>query len=147
MFLRLAEAWNSLQYLNHGVTLGWFLRAVHGWGSNFMVAVVLIHLCQVFLFGAYKFPRELTWVVGVFLLLMTLGMAFTGQVFASIRMPTGVLGIGVSIISRVPSVGQQLVHMVLGGPIIAGDTAFAFLYSACFRDSRPADRDSSRCTC
>ena len=41
-----AEAWNSLQYLNHGVTLGWFLRAVHGWGSNFMVAVVLIHLCQ-----------------------------------------------------------------------------------------------------
>ena len=57
-----AEAWNSLQYLNHGVTLGWFLRAVHGWGSNFMVAVVLIHMCQVFLFGAYKFPRELTWI-------------------------------------------------------------------------------------
>jgi ubiquinol-cytochrome c reductase cytochrome b subunit len=48
-----AEAWNSLQYLNHGVTLGWFLRAVHGWGSNFMVAVVLIHMCQVILFGAY----------------------------------------------------------------------------------------------
>jgi ubiquinol-cytochrome c reductase cytochrome b subunit len=48
-----AEAWNSLQFLNHSVTLGWFLRAVHGWGSNFMVAVVLIHMCQVFLFGAY----------------------------------------------------------------------------------------------
>ena len=77
-----AEAWNSLQFLNHGVTLGWFLRAVHGWGSNFMVAVVLIHMCQVFLFGAYKFPRELTWILGVFLLLMTLGMAFTGQVHA-----------------------------------------------------------------
>src|SRR5580704_11269457 len=66
-----AEAWNSLQALNHDVTLGWFIRALHGWGSNFMVALVLIHMVQVFLFGAYKFPRELTWIVGVFLLLMT----------------------------------------------------------------------------
>ncbi len=71
------EAWSSLQALNHDVTLGWFIRAMHGWGSNFMVAIVLIHMVQVFLFGAYKFPRELTWIVGVFLLLMTLGMAFT----------------------------------------------------------------------
>src|SRR5580698_2365043 len=62
------EAWNSLQTLNHSVTLGWFIRAMHGWGSNFMVAIVLIHMVQVFLFGAYKFPRELTWVVGVLLL-------------------------------------------------------------------------------
>jgi ubiquinol-cytochrome c reductase cytochrome b subunit len=60
-----AEAWNSLQHLNHDVTLGWYLRAVHGWGSDFMCAVVLIHFCQVFLFGAYKFPRQLTWIVGV----------------------------------------------------------------------------------
>src|SRR2546427_5550384 len=74
-----AEAWSSLQTLNHDVTLGWFIRALHGWGSNFMVAIVLIHMMQVFLFGAYKFPRELTWIIGVFLFLMTLGMAFTGQ--------------------------------------------------------------------
>jgi ubiquinol-cytochrome c reductase cytochrome b subunit len=53
-----AEAWNSLEHLNHSVTLGWFLRAVHGWGSNFMVGLVLIHMCQVALFGAYKFPRD-----------------------------------------------------------------------------------------
>src|SRR5215813_14449897 len=74
------EAWSSLQSLNYDVTLGWFIRALHGWGSNFMVAIVLIHMVQVFLFGAYKFPRELTWMIGVFLLLMTLGMAFSGQV-------------------------------------------------------------------
>ncbi len=67
------EAWSSLQALNHQVTLGWFIRAMHGWGSNFMVAIVLIHMAQVFLFGAHKYPRELTWIVGVFLLLMTLG--------------------------------------------------------------------------
>src|SRR5208283_2868659 len=121
-----AEAWNSLQYLNHGVTLGWFLRAVHGWGSNFMVAVVLIHLCQVFLFGAYKFPRELTWVVGVFLLLMTLGMAFTGQVLRFDQDAYWGLGIGASITGRVPVLGPYLVHMLLGGPIIAGDTLSRF---------------------
>jgi ubiquinol-cytochrome c reductase cytochrome b subunit len=121
-----AEAWNSLQYLNHGVTLGWFLRAVHGWGSNFMVAVVLIHLCQVFLFGAYKFPRELTWVVGIFLLLMTLGMAFTGQVLRFDQDAYWGLGIGASITSRVPFVGASMVHMLLGGPIIAGATLSRF---------------------
>src|SRR5215472_10274370 len=68
------EAWNSLQTLNHGVSLGWFIRAVHGWGSNFMIGIVLIHMAQVFLFGAYKFPRELTWMIGVLLLLVTLGI-------------------------------------------------------------------------
>src|SRR3977135_3150480 len=58
------EAWNSLQTLNHDISLGWFIRALHGWGSNFMVAIVLIHMVQVFLFAAYKFPREVPLVVG-----------------------------------------------------------------------------------
>src|ERR1700724_3646473 len=89
-----AEAWNSLQILNHQVTLGWFIRALHGWGSYFMVATVLIHMVQVFLFGAYKFPRELTWVVGVLLLLLALGMAFTGQVLRFDQDVSWVLGRG-----------------------------------------------------
>jgi ubiquinol-cytochrome c reductase cytochrome b subunit len=120
------HAWNSLNILNHQLTLGWFLRAMHGWGSNFMVAVVLIHMAQVFLFGAYKYPRELTWVLGVFLLLMTLGMAFTGQVLRFDQDAYWGLGIGASIASRVPFVGNALVHMMLGGPIIAGATLSRF---------------------
>src|ERR1700752_3451748 len=64
-----SEAWNSLQILNHQVAFGWFIRALHGWGSNFMLAIVLIPMIQVFLFGAYKYPRELTWIVGIFFLL------------------------------------------------------------------------------
>ena len=60
------ESCKTLKTLNNGVSVGWFIRALHGWGSNFMVAIVLIHMVQVFLFGAYKFPRELTWIVGVF---------------------------------------------------------------------------------
>jgi ubiquinol-cytochrome c reductase cytochrome b subunit len=121
-----AEAWNSLHSLNNEVTLGWFIRALHGWGSNFMVAIVLIHMVQVFLFGAYKFPRELTWIVGVFLLLMTLGMAFTGQVLRFDQDAFWGLGIGASIASRVPIAGPAILKLMLGGPIIAGPTLSRF---------------------
>jgi ubiquinol-cytochrome c reductase cytochrome b subunit len=121
-----AEAWSSLQTLNHDVTLGWFIRALHGWGSNFMVAIVLIHMVQVFLFGAYKFPRELTWIIGVFLLLMTLGMAFTGQVLRFDQDAYWGLGIGASIASHVPILGPAIVKLMLGGPIIAGATLSRF---------------------
>src|SRR6202140_2921625 len=120
------EAWNSLQTLNHGVSLGWFIRALHGWGSNFMVAIVLIHMVQVFLFGAYKFPREVTWIVGVFLLLMTLGMAFSGQVLRFDQDAYWGLGIGASIASHVPVIGPWAVNLMLGGPIIAGATLSRF---------------------
>jgi ubiquinol-cytochrome c reductase cytochrome b subunit len=120
------EAWSSLQALNHQVALGWFIRAMHGWGSNFMVAIVLIHMVQVFLFGAYKFPRELTWVIGVFLLLMTLGMAFSGQVLRFDQDAYWGLGIGASIASRVPIAGPAIVKLMLGGPIIAGATLSRF---------------------
>jgi ubiquinol-cytochrome c reductase cytochrome b subunit len=120
------EAWNSLQTLNQNIALGWFIRALHGWGSNFMVALVLIHLVQVFLFGAYKYPREFTWVVGVFLLLMTLGMAFTGQVLRFDQDAYWGLGIGASIMSRTPLFGGWLVNLMLGGPIIAGATLSRF---------------------
>ena len=120
------EAWSSLQVLNHDITLGWFIRALHGWGSNFMVAIVLIHMVQVFLFGAYKFPRELTWILGVFLLLMTLGMAFSGQVLRFDQDAYWGLGIGASIASRVPILGPAIVKLMLGGPIIAGATLSRF---------------------
>ena len=120
------EAWGSLQSLNHNVALGWYLRALHGWGSDFMVAIVLMHMVQVFLFGAYKFPRELTWIVGVCLLLLTLGMAFTGQVMRFDQDAYWGLGIGASIASRVPIIGAPLVHLVLGGPILGAPTLSRF---------------------
>jgi ubiquinol-cytochrome c reductase cytochrome b subunit len=120
------EAWNSLQILNHQISLGWFVRALHGWGSNFMLAIVLIHMVQVFLFGAYKYPRELTWTLGIFLLLMTLGMAFTGQVLRFDQDAYWGLGIGASIVSRVPILGPALVSLMMGGPIIGGATLSRF---------------------
>jgi len=120
------QAWQSLEYLNYQQPLGWFLRGMHYWGSNFMVALMTIHLVQVFMFGAYKYPRELTWVVGCVLFLCTLGMAFTGQVMRFDQDAYWGLGIGAAMAARFPVVGQQLVQLMLGGPIIAGETLTRF---------------------
>lgn len=120
------HAWSSLQFINNNIELGWFLRALHGWGSDFMVAIVLIHMVQVFMFGAYKFPRELTWIIGVLLLILTLGMAFTGQVLRFDQDAYWGLGIGASIMGRVPVIGSALVHFMLGGPIINSETLSRF---------------------
>ena len=65
------QAYQSLEYLNYKQPLGWFLRAIHFWGSNFMVGLMTIHMIQVFLFGAYKYPRELTWLMGCLLFLQS----------------------------------------------------------------------------
>jgi ubiquinol-cytochrome c reductase cytochrome b subunit len=91
-----------------------------------MVAMMSLHMIQVFLFGAYKYPRELTWIAGVFLLLCTLGMAFTGQVLRWDQDAYWGLGIGVAMIARMPLVGSPLVHLLTGGPIIAAETLSRF---------------------
>src|SRR6266700_5022430 len=120
------QAYTSLEYLNYQQQFGWFLRAMHNWGSNFMVAIMLAHRIQVFLFGAFKYPREMTWISGVVLFLCTLGMAFTGQVLRFDQDAYWGLGIGAAIMGRVPFIGGQLVHLMLGGPIINGATLTRF---------------------
>ncbi len=91
-----------------------------------MVFIMTLHMIQVFLFGAYKYPREMTWVSGVFLLLCTLAMAFTGQVMRFDQDAYWGLTIGASITGRVPLIGSHLVHLLLAGPIIAGETLSRF---------------------
>jgi ubiquinol-cytochrome c reductase cytochrome b subunit len=121
-----AEAYTTLEYLTFQQDLGWFLRAVHYWGSNFMVGIMLLHMTQVYLFGAYKYPREITWLTGIVLMGLTLGLAFTGQVMRFDEDAYWGLGIGAAIMGRVPFLGEQMVHMMLGGPIIASETLSRF---------------------
>ena len=120
------EAYQSLEYLNYTQIFGWFLRALHDWGSNFMVALITVHMIQVFLFGAYKYPRELTWVIGCVLFLCTIGMAFSGQVLRFDQDAYWGLQIGVSIMARIPIVGDPLLHLVQGGPIVGSETLSRF---------------------
>ena len=91
-----------------------------------MVGIMAVHMAQVFLFGAYKYPRELTWLSGCVLLLLTLGMAFTGQIMRFDQDAYWGLGIGAAIMGRTPFIGPNLVHLLLAGPIIAGETLSRF---------------------
>ena len=121
-----AEAYRSLEYLNFQQELGWFMRAMHYWGSNCMVIVMVLHMTQVFLWGAYKYPRELTWISGLVLLVLTLAMSFSGQVLRFDSDSYWGIGIGAAIMGRIPIVGAQMVNLLLGGPIIGSDTLSRF---------------------
>ena len=99
------NAWQSLLYLNYQQPLGWYLRALHYWGSNFLLALMVIHLVQVFVLGAYKYPRELTWIGGVLLLLLTLAMALTGEVLRFDQEAYWDLAIGFALAGRTPIIG------------------------------------------
>ncbi|MGO9922000.1 MAG: cytochrome b N-terminal domain-containing protein [Isosphaeraceae bacterium] len=120
------KAYDSLLSLNYDVTLGWFLRALHYYAGSGMVVLVLVHMTQVFLHGAYKYPRELTWVLGAFLLLSTLGMFFSGQVLRWDPDAYWGLAVGGSMAGRVPVIGPWVVRTLLGGPVIGGDSLSRF---------------------
>jgi ubiquinol-cytochrome c reductase cytochrome b subunit len=120
------KAYDSLLYLDYHVTLGWFLRALHYYAGSAMVVLVLAHMTQVFLHGAYKYPRELTWVVGVILLLCTMGMFFTGQVLRWDPDAYWGLAVGGSMAGRVPLAGPWAVRMLFGGAVIGGDSLSRF---------------------
>lgn len=120
------QAYESLLYLNYQQPWGWFLRSLHYWSGSAMVVMVLVHMTQVFLHAAYKYPRELTWVVGVGLLLCTLGMAFTGQVLRWDPDAYWGVGVGAAMAGRVPGAGPKIVDLLLGGPIIGADTLSRF---------------------
>jgi ubiquinol-cytochrome c reductase cytochrome b subunit len=120
------KAYESLLYLNFEQPLGWFVRALHYYAGSGMVVMVLLHMTQVFLHGSYKYPRGLTWVLGVFLLLCTLGMFFTGQVLRWDPDAYWGIAVGASMSGRVPLLGPYVVHLLLGGPVIGGDTLSRF---------------------
>ena len=120
------RAYESLLWLNYEQPLGWFLRALHYYAGSGMVVMVLAHMTQVFLHGAYKYPRELTWCAGVVLLLCTLGMFFTGQVLRWDPDAYWGLAVGGSMAGRVPGAGPQLVRLLLGGEVIGGDSLSRF---------------------
>ena len=120
------EAYQSIEYLNYTQPLGWYLRALHNFFGNAMVLMLICHLIQVVIFAAYKYPRELTWVFGVVLFLCVAAMAFTGQVLRWDQDAYWGLGIGASMLGRAPLIGPYLVHLMLGGPIIGGETLSRF---------------------
>jgi ubiquinol-cytochrome c reductase cytochrome b subunit len=120
------RAYDSLLALNYDQPFGWFLRALHYYAGSGMMVMVLVHMTQVFLHGAYKYPRELTWILGVLLLLCTMGMFFTGQILRWDPDAYWGLAVGGSMAGRTPLIGPWVVQVLLGGSVIGGDTLSRF---------------------
>jgi ubiquinol-cytochrome c reductase cytochrome b subunit len=122
----LDSAWPSVKFIQEEVPLGVFIRALHHWGSSAMVILLLLHLLQVFIWGAYKKPRELTWMVGVLLLFCTLGLAFTGYLLPWDQKAYWATKVGLGIASTTPGIGDGLRTLLQGGPEMGNLTLTRF---------------------
>ena len=110
------HAYASTQYILHDVDYGWFLLSYHFWGSSAMVVCVFAHMSQVFLWGAYKKPRELIWVVGLALFALVMGFGFTGYLLPWDQRAYWATTVGVEIIDKMPVLGDFLARFLKGGP-------------------------------
>jgi quinol-cytochrome oxidoreductase complex cytochrome b subunit len=119
-------SWPSVKYIQEEASLGAFIRALHHWGSSAMVILLLAHLLQVFVWGAYKKPRELTWMVGVLLLFCTLGLAFTGYLLPWDQKAYWATKVGLGIASTTPGIGDDLRTLLQGGPDMGNLTLTRF---------------------
>jgi quinol-cytochrome oxidoreductase complex cytochrome b subunit len=120
------KAYDSIQYIMDGVAFGWLIRGIHHWGASLMVVVVFIHMLRTFFYGAYKYPREVTWLTGVFLLLLTLGMGFTGYLLPWNQKAYWATTVGTEIVGTVPFVGDFLLKALRGGTDISAVTLARF---------------------
>lgn len=119
-------AYGDMQQLRTGVGFGQLIRNVHRWSAHLMVLVVVLHLVRVFYAGAYKRPRQFNWVLGVSLLLITLGFSFTGYLLPWDQLSYWAVTVGTNLISYVPVLGKQLSDLLIGGEQIGQATLLRF---------------------
>jgi ubiquinol-cytochrome c reductase cytochrome b subunit len=111
-----ASAWESTNYIYHNVPFGSFVISLHFWGATAMIALLFMHMLQVLLWGAYKAPRELSWVVGVLLLVVTLVLGLTGYLLPWDMNAYFASQVAINIAASVPVVGNATQQFLTGGP-------------------------------
>jgi menaquinol-cytochrome c reductase cytochrome b subunit len=109
------QAYESARHITNDVFLGEFVRGMHKWGSSVMVILIFLHMARTFFFGAYKYPRELNWVIGVVLLILTMLMSFTGYLLPFDQRSYWATIVGVNINGTGPLVGPFLSDFLRGG--------------------------------
>jgi len=122
----LEEANKSVARIMTEVPLGWIIRSVHSWAASFMIAFVFIHLLSTWLTKSYRKPRELTWMSGVFLLVVSLAFGFTGYLLPWDDLSLSATKVGTDIPSSVPFVGVWVTKLLRGGGDVTGDTLTRF---------------------
>jgi cytochrome b6 len=120
------EAYESVQFLMSEVEFGWLIRSIHGWGANLMVFTVFVHLFSVMLLKAYRPPRELTWLTGMGLLGVAMGLGFTGYLLPWNELAFFATRVGTEIPGVVPIVGPFIREVLRGGADVTGATLTRF---------------------
>jgi quinol-cytochrome oxidoreductase complex cytochrome b subunit len=120
------HAYDSVQYITTQVTGGWLIRGMHHWGASLMVVLVVLHMLRVIFYGAYKYPREVTWLTGVVLLLLVIGFGFTGYLLPWDQKSYWATTVGTRIAGVAPFIGNWILRIMRGGEDLSAITLARF---------------------
>jgi menaquinol-cytochrome c reductase cytochrome b subunit len=120
------EAYASIQMITNDLTLGWLIRGMHRWGASVFIILLFLHMGRVFLFGAYKYPRELNWLLGVLLLILAMLEGFTGYLLPWDQTAYWATVVGINLNATAPFVGPFLADFLRGGQDIGTNTLSIF---------------------
>ncbi|MDF2460348.1 MAG: qcrB, partial [Nitrospira sp.] len=120
------HAYDSVQFIEQHIAFGWFVRGLHHWGASGMVIAIGLHMLQVFLYGAFKPPREMMWMVGVVLFLVVMAFAFTGYLLPWDQTAYWATQVGINMVGTVPLVGDFLMRVMRGGETLGALTLSRF---------------------
>jgi quinol-cytochrome oxidoreductase complex cytochrome b subunit len=115
-------AYSSIEAITNELTLGWLVRGMHRWGASVFIILLFLHMGRVFLFGAYKYPRELTWITGVLILVMGMLMGFTGYLLPWDQTAYWATVVGINLNGTAPFAGPWLAQFLATGPEIGSET-------------------------
>ena len=120
------EAYESIRHITDDVTLGWLVRGMHRWGASCFIILMFFHMARVFLFGAYKYPRELNWIIGVLLLALGMFEGFTGYLLPWDQTSYWATVVGININGTAPFLGPFISSLLRGGSEIGPETLSRF---------------------
>ncbi len=119
-------AWATIKWITDDATLGWLVRGMHKWGSSVMVVLLFLHMGRTFLFGAYKYPREMTWITGAIIFILVMALSFTGYLLVFDERAYWATIVGVNINGTAPILGPYLSYILMVGPEIGTHTLSRF---------------------
>ena len=130
------RAYESIQNITNEVTLGWLVRGMHKWGASLFIILMFLHMARTFLFGAYKYPRELNWIIGVLLLVTGMLEGFTGYLLPWDQTAYWATVVGINLNATAPIAGPFLAQFLQGGAQIGPDTLVEVLLAPHAADPR-----------
>jgi len=121
-------AYESVRHITEDVRFGFWIRGIHRWGSNLMIIAILLHMTRVFFTFSFRRPRELNWIIGIFLLLTTLAFSFTGYSLTYNQLSFWATTVGTNLIKEVPIIGKAIFLFLRGGEEVTANTLTRFFY-------------------